>query len=57
MLFKESEHFQHVSPTGKTIPKPRIQREEKGHIHMAYDTGKHVSHNRNHTMPGVGRHS
>ena len=25
--------------------------------HREYDSMKHVSHNRNHTLPGVGRHS
>ncbi len=25
--------------------------------HRVYDSMKHVSHNRNHTLPGVGRHS
>ncbi len=25
--------------------------------HAVYDSMKHVMHNRNHTMPGVGRHS
>ncbi len=25
--------------------------------HREYDSMKHVSHNRNHTVPGVGRHS
>lgn len=60
MVIKESDDFRHVNMIPKSVPKPKVPMDDgnKGyHPHREYDSLKHVSHNRNHTMPGVGRHS